>query len=319
MLCFKKASAKVVFFYYLFPELKKSCSICFFLYKTIFLPKITKTQMHTSAMIFAAGLGTRLYPLTANKPKALVEYQGKTLLEHAITKVMDAGIQHIVINVHHFGEQIIDFVNQHHFNAKIDISDEREMLMDTAGGLKHAEHFFTNCDQILLYNVDVISSIDLKRFAEKQKGEGRKEKGIRRKEEGNGRISPSNFEGVPEGRGSLYDNIATLAVQNRKTTRYFLFKEPEMRLCGWENTQTHEKKICYEVEKSIPLAFSGIHIVDKKILDFIPKNEKISFTPLYLELAKNHVIQGYLHDEDSWQDMGKLEGALRTTPVQLVN
>ena len=243
--------------------------------------------MKTSAMIFAAGLGTRLYPLTANKPKALVEYQGKTLLEHAITKVIDAGIQHIVINVHHFGEQIIDFVNQHHFNAKIDISDEREMLMDTAGGLKHAEHFFTNCDQILLYNVDVISSIDLKRFC----------------------------------RDAMHcvSTIATLAVQNRKTTRYFLFEEPEMRLCGWENTQTHEKKICYEVEKYIPLAFSGIHLVDKKILDFIPKNEKISFTPLYLELAKNHVIQGYLHDEDSWQDMGKLEGALRTTPVQLVN
>jgi NDP-sugar pyrophosphorylase family protein len=115
-------------------------------------------------MIFAAGLGTRLYPLTANKPKALVEYQGKTLLEHALTKVIDAGIEHIVINVHHFGEQIIDFVNQHHFNAKIDISDESAKLLETAGGLKFAEPFFKNCNQILLYNVDVISNIDLKSF-----------------------------------------------------------------------------------------------------------------------------------------------------------
>ena len=247
-------------------------------------------------MIFAAGLGTRLYPLTAHKPKALINYQGKTLLEHAINKLLEAGIHHIVINIHHFGEQIIDFVNQHHFNAKVEISDEREKLLDTAGGLKHAEHFFTNCNQILLYNVDVISSIDLKQFIES------------RKEVDYGKKSPSNFEGVPAAgrRGSLYDNLATLAVRHRQTNRYFLFEEPNLRLCGWENTKTNEKKLCYDVDKTIPLAFSGIHIVDKKIFEFIPKNEKISFTPLYLELAKKHLIQGYLHDEDSWKDMGKM-------------
>ena len=226
-------------------------------------------------MIFAAGLGTRLYPLTANKPKALIEYQGMTLLEHALAKMLEADIQHIVVNVHHFGEQIIDFVSRHHFNAKIEISDERDKLLDTAGGLKHAEHFFTNCDRILLYNVDVISSIDLKKIC----------------------------------RDTAYhvSTIAVLAVRHRKTNRHFLFEEPELKLCGWKNTQTNEKKICYEVEKTIPLAFSGIHIVDKKILDYIPKNEKISFTPLYLELAKNHAIRGYLHDEDTWTDMGTVE------------
>jgi NDP-sugar pyrophosphorylase family protein len=220
-------------------------------------------------MIFAAGLGTRLYPLTANKPKALVEYQGKPLLEHALTKVMEAGIEHIVVNVHHFGEQIIDFINQHHFNAKIDISDEREKLLETAGGLKFAEHFFKNCDQILLYNVDIISSIDLKRFID-NKGE-----------------------------------MATLAVRNRQTGRYFLFEEDEMRLCGWENITTKEKIVCYETGKTTPLAFSGIHTVNKKIFDYIPNNEKISFTPLYLKLAKEHYIHGYLHDEDTWLDAGK--------------
>jgi NDP-sugar pyrophosphorylase family protein len=230
--------------------------------------------MQTSAMIFAAGLGARLYPLTANKPKALVEFQNKTLLEHALTKITEAGIQHIVINVHHFAEQIIDFLNRHHFNAKIEISDEREKLLETAGGLKHAEHFFKESNQILLYNVDIISSIDLKRLAE------------------------SKMQNA--------ESIATLAVRHRQTQRYFLFEEPMVRLCGWENTKTNEKKVCYDVEKPISLAFSGIHIVGKKILDFIPKNEKISFTPLYLELAKNHVINGYLHDEDTWMDMGKL-------------
>jgi NDP-sugar pyrophosphorylase family protein len=248
-------------------------------------------------MIFAAGLGTRLYPLTADKPKALVEFQGKTLLEHAITKVMESGIQHIVVNIHHFGEQIIEFVNQHHFNVKIDISDEREKLLDTAGGLKHAEHFFKNCNQILLSNVDVISSIDLKRFVVC---------GLWY-EVNDAIVSPSNFEEASEGRGSLYTHLATLAVRHRQTERYFLFEEPELRLCGWENTKTNEKKICYEVEKTIPLAFSGIHLVNKKTLDFIPKNEKKSFTPLYLELAKNHVINGYLHDEDTWKDLGKID------------
>ena len=240
-----------------------------------------------SAMIFAAGLGTRLYPLTANKPKALVEYQGKPLLEHAILKVMDAGIDHIVINVHHFGEQIIEFINQHHFNANIEISDEREKLMDTAGGLKFAERFFKACNRILLYNVDVISSIDLRKLIHfTTEAEAHPDRAI------------SHFS-------SLSSTIlSTLCVRHRESSRYFLFEEPELRLCGWENMKTNEKKLCYEVENPTPLAFSGIHTVEKKILDLIPKNEKLSFTPLYLELAKNYVIQGYLHDEDTWKDMG---------------
>jgi len=234
--------------------------------------------MTTSAMIFAAGLGTRLYPLTAEIPKALVEYQGKTLLEHAITKVLDAGIENIVINVHHFGEQIIDFVNQNHFNAKIEISDERKMLLETAGGLKHAESLFTNCNQILLYNVDVISSIDLKKLC-------------------------------TEAENDLY-SIATLAIRNRQTNRYFLFEKPGLRLCGWVDTKTNEKVICYNTKNNTPLAFSGIHIVKKKILNLIPKNEKISFTPLYLDLAKKYHIQGYLHNKDTWKDVGKMNSII---------
>ncbi|MDR0207466.1 MAG: NTP transferase domain-containing protein [Bacteroidales bacterium] len=230
--------------------------------------------MKTSAMIFTAGLGTRLYPLTAIKPKALVVYQEKTLLEQAILKVLEAEITHIVVNVHHFGEQIIEFINQHHFDATIEISDEREKLMDTAGGLKFAEHFFTHSDQILLYNVDVITNMDLNRFC---------------------RNTTRHVS-----------TIATLAVRHRQTSRYLLFEEPELRLCGWENANTNERIVCYDVEKPSHLAFSGIHLVNKKILEFIPKNEKISFTPLYLELAKDHFIQGYLHDEDSWMDVGRI-------------
>ena len=232
--------------------------------------------MKSSAMIFSAGLGTRLYPLTENKPKALVEYQGKPLLEHAITKILEAGIRHIVINVHHFAEQIIEYINQHHYNADIEISDEREQLLETAGGLKFAEHFFKNTHQILLYNVDVISSIDLQKF-------------------------------ITSHSSPLISPLATLCVRHRESSRYFLFKEPELRLCGWENITTNERKVCYEAKNPVSLAFSGIHLVDKKILDFIPKNKKNSLTPLYLNLAKDYLIQGYLHDEDTWEDVGKFE------------
>ena len=250
--------------------------------------------MKTSAMIFSAGLGTRLYPLTANKPKALVEYQGKPLLEHAITKILETGIQHIVINVHHFAEQIIEYVNQHHYNADIEISDERAQLLETAGGLKFAEPFFKNTHQILLYNVDVISSIDLRKFV--LKAESRKQK-----------AEISQISNLKSQIPNLKSPLATLCVRHRKSSRYFLFEEPELRLCGWENIKTNEKKVCYETENSVPLAFSGIHLVDKKILELIPKNEKISFTPLYLNLAKDYLIQGYLHDEDTWEDVGRIE------------
>ena len=257
--------------------------------------------MKTSAMIFAAGLGTRLYPLTANKPKALVEYKGKPLLEHAITKILEAGIQHIVINVHHFGEQIIEYINQHHYNADIEISDERAQLLETAGGLKFAEQYFTNTTQILLYNVDVISSIDLRKFV--LKAESRKQKA---------EISQisnlkSQIQNLKSQISNLKSPLATLCVRHRESSRYFLFEEPELRLCGWENLKTNERKVCYEAENTVPLAFSGIHLVDNKILDLIPKNEKISFTPLYLNLAKDYLIQGYLHDEDTWEDMGRYE------------
>ena len=239
--------------------------------------------MKTSAMIFAAGLGTRLYPLTANKPKALVEYQGKPLLEHAITKILETGIQHIVINVHHFAEQIIEYINQHHYNADIEISDERAQLLETAGGLKFAEPYFTNTHQILLYNVDVISNINLRKFI-------------------NSQLSTFNSQ-----LSTLNSQLSTLCVRHRESSRYFLFEEPELRLCGWENIKTNERKLCYEAENSVTLAFSGIHLVNKKILDLIPKNEKISFTPLYLNLAKDYLIQGYLHDGDTWEDVGKIK------------
>ena len=117
--------------------------------------------MSIKAMVFAAGLGTRLYPLTANRPKALVRMNGIPLLQHVLDKIIASGIDNIVVNVHHFPDQIIDFIKGHPFQADIRISDERAYLRDTAGGLKFAEPFLDNCDAILLYNTDIITSLSI--------------------------------------------------------------------------------------------------------------------------------------------------------------
>ncbi len=227
-----------------------------------------------SAIIFAAGLGTRLYPITKNRPKALVKYKDKVLLENAIETIIAHGIHHIVINVHHFAEQIIAFVKQQKYDATIEISHEKEMLMDTAGGLKMAAPFFHDCDHILMYNVDIISTINLSKLIAVH--------------------CDSNA-------------LATLAVKNRETSRYFLFDAENLSLSGWENVKSGEQIIVREAASYEPFAFSGIHIAKKELLSFIPNNKKYSITPLYLEACKNNLILGYLHQEDEWEDIGKIE------------
>ncbi len=234
-----------------------------------------------TGFIFAAGLGTRLYPLTKDKPKALVEVDGKTLLEHTIRKLTGAGIKRLVINVHHFGQQIIDFVSSHSFDADIRISDERAELLDTAGGLKFAEPLLNDCDHILLHNVDIISSIDLLALCQAHIESGA---------------------------------MATLAVKQRDTSRYFLFDPETMQLCGWENRKSGEIINSRTCEKSIPLAFSGIHIVKHELLNHIPDTSKRSITPLYLELARTQVIKGWQHQQDRWMDIGKYEDYLTLLP-----
>ncbi|MBP1672381.1 MAG: Nucleotidyl transferase [Bacteroidetes bacterium] len=227
-----------------------------------------------SAMIFAAGLGTRLYPLTADKPKALVQYQGKTLLEHAIQKLISSDIHHIVINVHHFADQIFDFVQSHSFDAHIEISDETELLLDTAGGFRKAAPFFKNSEHVLLYNVDIISNINLSNLYSEHLNQ---------------------------------KHLATLAVKERDTTRHFILDQDSLQLCGWNNSKTGDTIWSHQTQKPKLVGFSGIHIVNTEILNFIPENQKLSFTPLYLELTKKYPIYGYLHNQDDWKDMGKWE------------
>ena len=122
--------------------------------------------------ILAAGLGTRLRPLTNDRPKALVEINGVTLLEHTIHRLENAGIVHIVVNVHHFADKVIDFIQRHSWQAQIDISDERNMLLDTGGGLKHAAPLFSGREDILIHNVDILSNIDLRDVERRHEAEG---------------------------------------------------------------------------------------------------------------------------------------------------
>lgn len=226
-----------------------------------------------SAMIFAAGLGTRLYPLTADKPKALVEFQGKPLLDHVLRKIIGAGIRHIVVNVHHFPDLIINYLKEHPYEAEIIISDERDYLRDTGGGLKFAAPLLADSENILLHNVDILSDLDLKQLIAYHENN---------------------------------ESMATLAVRQRKTSRYFLFDE-EMRLCGWRNNKTGEEIISQPAANYQELAFSGIHVVRRELINLIPSAEKQSITPIYVDLAKNHLLKGFLHNEGHWKDMGKIE------------
>ena len=227
------------------------------------------------AIIFAAGLGTRLKHLTQYTPKALVKAGEITLLEHIIYKLKQFGIQEIIINVHHFYEQIIDFIEKNDFGVKIYFSIEKEKLLDTGGGLKKASWFFDDGEHFLIHNVDVISDIDLNQMY--------------------------NFH-------CQKNAIVTLAVRNRKTQRYFLFDNNNY-LCGKENIKTNE---CILLPDSPPktklnrLAFSGIHLVSPQIFEFMPQKDVFPITELYLNMP-HHQIFAYEHNYGQWTDMGKME------------
>jgi len=238
-----------------------------------------KTSLQTNkdvnrmkAMIFAAGLGTRLHPITRSIPKALVKVRGKALLEHAIEKLIHTGINEIIINVHHFPDQILTFLKSKSFGIPIHISDEREKLLDTGGGLKHASHFF-DTNPFLVYNVDIICSINLKEVIDFHK------------------------EHKP---------LATLVVRNRDTKRYLLFDQ-ENKLCGWKNIETKKEIIVNQKKHLTSLTFSGIHIIDPKIFELMPTNDCFPIIDLYLKLAKKNIILGFNDTSSEWMDVGKIE------------
>lgn len=226
------------------------------------------------ALIFAAGLGTRLKEQTQNKPKALVSLGGKPLLQRAIEHLKSFGIDHIVINVHHFADQVIAFVETNHsFGIRIDISDERDLLLDTGGGLKKAGQYLKGDEPILIYNVDVISDLDLNVLLEFHR----------------------------QSRA-----LATLVVRQRDTSRYLMFDE-NFLLSGWKNVSSGESIISREdsFNNSKPFAFSGIHIVQPEFLNLISETGKFPIMDLYLRLAKKYPIKAFVDQSGLWMDLGK--------------
>jgi len=231
------------------------------------------------AMILAAGLGTRLRPLTDDRPKALVEIDGRTLLELTLTRLSKFGIREVIINAHHFADRIFEYLNgRKNFGMKIEISRE-DVLLDTGGGLKKAAWFFLQDsgaldEPFLLHNVDVISTIDLARMAQSHKEN---------------------------------QALATLAVMQRDSSRQLLFDDAQ-QLCGRRRGSGQSDEIVRHGPMLHPLGFAGVHIISPRLLGMIERVGVFSIIDTYLDLAtRGEKIQAFRADEYYWRDLGKLD------------
>ncbi len=228
------------------------------------------------AMIFAAGMGTRLKPLTDNTPKALIPIGGKPMLEHVILKLKNAGFDQLVINIHHEGRQIIDYLSaNNNFGIHIDISDERDYLLDTGGGIKKAFQFLDGKEPFLVHNVDIFSNVDLKQ------------------------LYNQHMENNP---------LATLLVSKRNTSRYLLFNKKNL-LCGWRNHETGEVKSYYPDFDPLQYneyAFGGIHVISPKIFEWMDEwTGKFPIINFYLSICAHAKILAYPAENLRLLDIGK--------------
>jgi NDP-sugar pyrophosphorylase family protein len=233
------------------------------------------------AMILAAGLGTRLRPLTNDRPKALVEVAGRTLLEITLARLRGFGIREVIVNVHHFADLIAECLkNNSSFGMRIEISRE-DVLLDTGGGLKKAGWFFLEepDEPFLLHNVDVISTIDLGHMLESHQQTGA---------------------------------LATLAVQERESSRQLLFDEND-QLCG-RQMRDHEPEIARTSKHSHPRAFSGIHVISPRLLPMMTETGVFSIIETYLRLAgQGERIASFPANKYYWRDLGKPENVAQAT------
>lgn len=228
----------------------------------------------TTAMIFAAGLGTRLKPWTDHHPKALMPINGKPLLQRNIEYLQGFGITNIVINVHHFAGQIVDFLNAHdHFNCNITVSHEKDEPLETGGGLKKAAGFLQNAGPFFVMNADILTDLNINAML------------------------AFHRQRQP---------LVTLAVTRRDTSRMFLFTGKD-QLCGWRNNASGQERISIQGKENIPRAFSGVHIIDPAVFALITEEGKFSLVDLYLRLCTYHTILGYDHSGDVLIDVGKPE------------
>jgi NDP-sugar pyrophosphorylase family protein len=232
------------------------------------------------AMILAAGLGTRLRPLTDHRPKALVEINGRTLLEITLSRLRKFGVSEVIINVHHFSDMIQEYLQaKDNFGMRIEVSRE-DILLDTGGGLKKAAYFFVNGsagdssrseEPFIVYNVDVLSAVDLQRMVQ--------------------------FHN--ENRA-----LATLAVQDRKTSRYLLFND-QLHLCGRRPESDREPELVRPSRQPQALAFCGIQVVSPRLLGMMVEDGAFSIITTYLRLAaEGERILAFRADEYYWRDLG---------------
>ncbi|MFW5753548.1 MAG: nucleotidyltransferase family protein [Marinilabiliaceae bacterium] len=232
-----------------------------------------------NAMIFAAGLGSRLRPLTDKKPKALIEVNGRPLLEIALRKMEHAGINKVVVNIHHHRDQILNFLENFQTSGmEILISDEKDKLLDTGGGLIKARPLFDPEDSVLLYSVDIVTTADISAFIRFHETE---------------------------------NPLASLMVKNRPTSRYLLFDD-QMQLAGWKNTHSGETIMTRPVMNPVQKGFQGIHIVSPAFFEQIEETGPFPITQPYLRLAATHKIKGFEPTNDIWFDIGTPE-KLRNT------
>jgi MurNAc alpha-1-phosphate uridylyltransferase len=222
-------------------------------------------------MILAAGLGTRFRPWTEAHPKALAIINGKSLLQRNIEYFQRAGIYEVVVNVHHFADQVADAVKLNKgWGSEIIISDERDAVLETGGGLKKAAPHLGD-GAFALMNTDILTELDL------------------------GAMIAAHNKLLP---------LATLATTNRETSRYFLFDHLN-NLCGWKNSSTGEEKIMRTTADIFPMAFSGIHIIDPRIFSLMHQEGKFSMVDVYLTLADQEIIKSFDHSGTAFIDVGK--------------
>jgi NDP-sugar pyrophosphorylase family protein len=229
------------------------------------------------AMILAAGLGTRLRPLTDDRPKALVEVDGHSLLEITLSRLRSFGVREVIINVHHFADLVVQYLGtNHNFGMRIEVSRE-DVLLDTGGGLKKAAYFFlenSGDEPFILHNVDVLSTIDIGRMMQFHKQR---------------------------------QALATLAVQDRTTSRYLLFDQ-QLQLCGRRSGRDQPDELVRSSPELKPLAFSGIHVISPRLLPLMREEGIFSIITSYLDLAaRQEKILGFRADEYYWRDLGKPE------------
>lgn len=227
-------------------------------------------------MLLAAGLGSRLKPWTDHHPKSLAIVNGKSLLQRNIEYLQQYGINQVIVNVHHFADQIKEAIDKTKgWGSTISISDETEAVLETGGGLNYAAWFFDK-DEFVLMNADVLTDMNLASMIQYHR---------------------------------LHAPLATLAVTNRRTSRYFLFDNDD-NLCGWENIKTGEVKLDKSAATVHQKAFSGIHVINPSIFSHITMQGKFSIVDLYLQLSKNNKIKGFDHSDSNFIDVGKPESIL---------